>query len=55
MLSAILTHKELETRECIINIAANVILVLIYRAISINSADWISIAVDNFDTSISHS
>ena len=43
-----LTHEYLETHECVLRIMATDALVLKHQAISINSADKISIVFDQF-------
>ena len=48
-----LAHKQLEN-GCVLNTAATDALVLKHQAISIHSADWIFIGLDQFHTEISH-
>ena len=52
---AVLTHKRLETRGCVISNVATAALVLKHQAISNLSADKIFIVMDQFHTKILHS
>ena len=48
-----LTHKQLETRVCIIIIMATDALVIKHQAISIQNADWrviVCVILNKFDT-----
>ena len=49
-----LTHKQLEMHGCILSTVATDVLVLKHQAISIHSADLMSIALDPFQMNILH-
>ena len=49
-----LTHKQLEIHRCILSTVATDALVLKHLAISIHSADWIFIVMDQFLTKMLH-
>ena len=48
----LLTHKQLETHQCILNTVATDVLVLEHQAISIHSADKLSDTLDQFQAKI---
>ena len=49
-----LTNKHLETYMCVLSIGAIDALVLKNQAVSIHTADWISIVLDPYNTEVLH-
>ena len=47
-----LTHKQLKTHRCLLSTVATVAFLLQHQAISIHSANWICIVLDQFHTEI---